>query len=315
MYDQCAFHTAIDSHKLGFVTNFITDLTTPGEIHCVEKTNTTLRQLGVSMLSSLMVVKKLLSADRATANQSSSIVTGGSSHQQEYLPPLKCRNNTSEEFSAMDWAETKSRPERVLEKRVLDGSTTKYGEVGAYNNAYVESCNLHVDEAYDILNSAQCVTDQVPAEKVSNPSENSNDSDSIEWTRDFLESFLNGDGPGFKDDFNCTSFDVQKEHSRGKPALISAELEVRNDGERHSDKEIRKSWKKGSKVRHYSTSEAKWLDAEIIGITQDEEVEWLDVRWWSQGQEWRKQVKRFSDNIIPRVQNCMALDDIPKKGV
>merc|ERR1719233_87102 len=59
MYCECAFRTAIDARKLGFVTHFLTDLTVPEESSSVKKANLVMANFGVHLESTKDVVKNM----------------------------------------------------------------------------------------------------------------------------------------------------------------------------------------------------------------------------------------------------------------
>jgi len=79
---------------------------------------------------------------------------------------------------------------------------------------------------------------------------------------------------------------------------------------------MRKEWQKGSKVEIFSKSDNKWCKGEIISIVEDDEGEWLNVRY---GANMSKQVGRFSEIVRPALNandktmaialNCRALRD------
>lgn len=72
-------------------------------------------------------------------------------------------------------------------------------------------------------------------------------------------------------------------------------IEHNDDDDEKEDVEdaMREQWEIGTKVQIYSVSNKRWIDGEIINIIEDDEGEWVEVKYGHQ----TKQVGRYSDVI------------------
>ena len=89
-------------------------------------------------------------------------------------------------------------------------------------------------------------------------------------------------------------------------AIPPRSIEYKNaDDHDENDDAMCKEWQVGSKCELYSVSRKKWIKGEIINITEDDEVEWLHVKYGNQV----KQIGRYSDAIRPAMDanNRLAL--------
>mmetsp|Transcript_20673 Transcript_20673/g.25539 ORF Transcript_20673/g.25539 Transcript_20673/m.25539 type:complete len:274 (-) Transcript_20673:48-869(-) len=64
---------------------------------------------------------------------------------------------------------------------------------------------------------------------------------------------------------------------------------------------LRNEWKVGSFVEIYSYSKRKWFLGEIVTIFDDNEGEWLEIRY---NKSMSKEVQRYSSDIRPQPQDC-----------
>eukprot|EP01084_Bolivina_argentea_P273384 465664_1 len=62
---------------------------------------------------------------------------------------------------------------------------------------------------------------------------------------------------------------------------------------------IRKGWKHGSKVNVYSHTAIQWVTGTVERKFQDDEGEWLEIKYSINNKVRFKQIQRYNDNIRP----------------
>eukprot|EP01083_Nonionella_stella_P157020 509156_1 len=87
---------------------------------------------------------------------------------------------------------------------------------------------------------------------------------------------------------------------------ILTELQYQYD-EKYADKRERKAWTKGSKCTIYSKSQKTWFKGEITNAFEDAEGEWLDVRYFVNGNPRSKQIQRYNEHIRPQPESPNAM--------
>eukprot|EP01083_Nonionella_stella_P318545 1164958_1 len=97
---------------------------------------------------------------------------------------------------------------------------------------------------------------------------------------------------------------------------ILTELQYQYDT-KYADKRERMAWTNGSKCEIYSNSQKTWFKGEITDAFEDAEGEWLDVRYFVNGNPRSKQIQRYNEHIRPQPESpnampmIMSFNDVP----
>jgi len=123
--------------------------------------------------------------------------------------------------------------------------------------------------------------------------------------QDQVEEFNQGDinsseapGPDALESINSLFEELRE---KGKPHVKKSEKHaVESVPEKPDENQIRLSWRIGSRLKIWSSSQSEWFVGTVQDIFEDQEGEWLDIAYQKYDeQQWRKQAQRLSVELMP----------------
>jgi len=309
-YSRCAKHTALDAQYLGFSTHFITNLTLAKDSKEIQKANNTMEVAGIKLEHSSFATKKLqrlefevvqgslLKSLQVSKSKSQDAVTGTALKLDKSIPVVQLVGATRQQDQA-----------KVFNQGDINSVDTPSDEAPDINSLFEElgmpqyipmvtARGLSFEHFKDVKSRSELTDLGIVLEDAKklfakfNP-ENTVREKSWDWADDFIKSLTSPSSfsDGLKDDIG----------EEGKPKVETNEKPVVKCAPSKPDgNQIRLSWRVGSRLKIWSSSQSEWFVGVVQKIFEDEEGEWLDIAYQKYDeQQWRKQAQRLSVELSP----------------